>query len=128
MTPRWRTTIFLLPAVLLTLAASYAEIEILATGITIGDMIGTPPAATEAGKQAIHSLEQRGDRARRLAIYALVPASLLLGFELSRRLEKTFYRLEARALGYFFAFMICPAASVFIVVLTMWIGSSLHPR
>jgi hypothetical protein len=121
----WRTAAFLVMALFLTLAASYAELQVIGAGITIGDMEGSPPAQTETGKAFMRAMSHRGDEALWLAIVALVPACILLGTVLARRLE-AHLPYAGRTLGYFVGFLLCPAASFAGVLLTLFLGSALH--
>jgi hypothetical protein len=123
MTDRWRNIIFVAFAILLTLLASFGEVLVIAAGITIGDMTGSPPGLTEAGKQTILALQHRADRGLWLAIGALIPACLLLGSVLARRFEEMLPS-TGRVFGYFLGLVLCPAASVVVVVLAAWIGHS----
>lgn len=120
MTSWRRSAILVTLTALLVLLASYGELRVVAAGITIGDMTGSPPGATEAGKQAIRMLEKSGDRGFWLAIGSLIPACLLLGSELSRLFE-AWLPATGRFLGYFLGLLLCPAASVALVLLMAWL-------
>lgn len=121
---RWRNTIFVAFAILLTLLASYGEVVVVAAGITIGDMTGSPPGLTEAGKQTIRMLQHRADQGLWLAIGALIPACLLLGSVLARRFEEMLPS-TGRVFGYFLGLVLCPVGSVVFITLFAWIGRSL---
>jgi hypothetical protein len=121
----WRTATFLVIAFFLTLAASYAELQVIAAGITVGDMEGSPPAQTETGKGFMSVMSHRSEEALWLAVGALLPACILLGAVLAGKLEARL-PYAGRVLGYFLGLLLCPAASFAGVLLSFYIGSAFH--
>lgn len=73
----------------------------------------------------MRNLEHRANLALVFAVVALIPACILLGAVLSRKLEELLPN-AGRALGYFLAFLLCPAVSIGVVILIALVGSSLR--
>jgi hypothetical protein len=120
-----RSPTLLALSLLLAIAASCAEMQVIAAGITIGDMKGSPPAQTETGKAFMRVMSHRGNVALWLAVGALMPACILLGTVLARRLE-AHLPYAGRVLGYFLGFLLCPAASFGGVLFALYAGSDFH--
>jgi hypothetical protein len=55
-----KTWAWLCVAVCLTIAATICEIQALAAGITVGDMVGSPPSYTDTGRRLIRQMEVKG--------------------------------------------------------------------
>lgn len=128
MTRKWRTSLFLTLAVVLTVCATGFEIEVIGAGMTIGDMTGTPPAQTPAGQQTIRDLQHRGNLALTETVSALVGACFFLGAVLGPSFERRTPGRQSRLTGYFVSLVACPVVSVLLLILIARIGAALSPN
>ena len=113
-----KTWAWLCVAICLTIAATICEIQALAAGITVGDMVGSPPSYTDTGRQLIRQMEVKGDAAMGGCALALLCASTCLTICL-RRISG-----DRPSLPILIALsaIVCPRMSGFFLFLFMWLA------
>ena len=107
-------------ALCLVFASLVCAVEVFATGMARGDMIGAPPSFTPQGQQAMTLLERQNTIASDGVVISLLLAAICLGTGLHVRYQWSMLNSYGAAL------VICPVSAIAICLFLLALKDFFH--